>query len=132
MANYIVAADISDKVISAFSATLTTPWDYLTEGDNELNDLAQTLGVDADDIEITPLHYKAKRFVIAFVCMRVCQDKAGVNAIDEANDKYYAKFEMYRKEVAQLRTEITAGMLTDEEPGEIDRGGVGTGILLRG
>lgn len=130
MAHYIAVADIPDKVITAFP--LETPIDYLQEADDELNDVAEKMGVDADDIETSPLHYKAKRYLICYVCMRVCQDKAGVNAVDSTNDKYYAKYDMYQKEVARLRPELTAGVLTSEEPSELDRGGIGTGILVRG
>jgi hypothetical protein len=126
--SYIAAGDVTDKVLNQFDLS-----SYITESDSELDDLAEELGVrDATDIEDSPLHYKAKRFLIAFVCMRVAQDNMGVNNVEVPEvEKYVIKYNVYRKEYSKLKGEITAPMLTGDVDEMRDRAGVGTGILFR-
>lgn len=127
--SYLKEADITDTVLSKHTLT-----GYITESDSELDDVAETLGVrDPTDIETSPLHYKIKRYLICFVCMRVAQDKMGVNNVDLPEiEKYTIKYNVYRKELAKLRTQITAPMLTGDVDEMRDRAGVQTGILFRG
>lgn len=124
----IVAADITDGVISQF--TLTS---YLTEADNELYDLAESFGVyDTDDIETDPLHYKVKRYLVAFVCMRVAQDKSGVNNTETPDiEKYRIKYLDYKREVDKLRSQISQPMITGNVDQIKDRA-IGFGSIFRG
>ena len=128
--HYISSSDVTDKVVSAFDVAAALEG-YYTETDNEVNDLAEKLGItDADDIA-TPLHHKLKRFAVTFFCMRVCQDKAGVNNVDMMGDKYAAKYDIYRKENAALRTEVTYEMFVGDVEDAGDRSSTGTAIILR-
>ena len=129
MSTYITASDISDTIASGFN--LSSPYDYLTETDNEVNDLAEQLGVSTDSIS-TPLHYKIKRYAIVFCVMRLCQDKMGKNNPDLPEiEKYKIKYDQYAKELTQLRQEITYEMYTGEVDEIRDRAAV-SGTLYRG
>jgi hypothetical protein len=64
--------------------------------------------------------------------MRLCQDKMGTNNIDLPElEKYNIKYQMYRKELAQLKDLITYEMITGNINALRDRA-VQTGIIFRG
>ena len=117
MATYIKTEDITDKVVNVFD--LISPTDYLAEADQEVIDLAARNGVfDADDIATESGHvksHKVLRYAVVFLCMRVCQDKMGVNNTDLPIEieKYAVKYNMYMKELKMLDGQITKEMITD-------------------
>ena len=122
MSHYIQFSDITDNVIKGFGDTgLLQPYDYYTEADNEINDLAVQNGIMPTQIS-TPLHYKLKRYGVVHLCMRVAQDNMGVNNVEMSPDmdKYTLKFAQYRKELADLRTQIRANMFVVERPEQED------------
>jgi len=106
--SYINISDIKANVAQGFALQ-----DYILEADEEIDDLAETLGVrDIDDIQI-PLHYKIKRYGIVFILMRLCQDKLGANDTGiDATEKYAIQYGMYKKELAGLKDEINIEMIT--------------------
>ncbi len=126
--SYITSADISDKVVEQHTLT-----DYLTEADNELIDLAEQLGVtDSTSIETAPLHFKVKRYLISYVCMRVCEDNQGLNNNDIPEmDKYAVKYKQYRKTCDGLRPQISREMITGDVDEARDRAGTSSGVLYR-
>lgn len=113
MADYIKVEDIKDKVVNVFALD-----DYLVETDQEVIDLAARNGVfDADDIATEDGHvksHKVLRYAVVFLCMRVCQDKTGVNNTDlpVEIEKYAVKFKMYKDELKMLDGQITKEMIT--------------------
>lgn len=125
----ISAGDISDKVLAQHTLTA-----YLTEADNELYDLAEQLGViDSASIEIAPLHFKVKRYLIAYVCMRVCEDNQGLNNNDIPEmDKYAVKYKQYKGTCDRLRPQISREMILGTVDEQRDRAGVSSGVLYRG
>lgn len=112
MATYISQADIKDNIVTGFDLDAEG---YLDETDTEIVDLAEQFGIDSDDIENTPLHYKVKRYAVVFCLMRFCQDKAGTNNTDLPElEKYIIKYKSYEKEYDKLRGQISYSMLTGQ------------------
>ncbi len=103
---YITASDIKSNVITGFDLT-----EYLDETDQEVNDMAEKLGVSITDI-VTPLHYKIKRYAITFLLTRLCQDKIGTASSDVQVDKYRDLYDLYSKELASLKPQLTYQMYT--------------------
>ena len=125
--SYLTADDVTAAIAVGFDLE-----PYINEADSEIDDVAQRLGVDVDDIETEPLHYKIKRYGIAFILKRLCQDKSGTNNVDVAdNEKYYNLYDMYRKEVESLRPQLSAEMYTGCINEIRDRATV-SGTLYRG
>lgn len=106
--------------------------EYLEETDNEINDLAEELGVrDTDNIETDPLHYKIKRYGVVFCLMRLCQDKMGTNNVELPElEKYTVLYNMYSKELNKLRSEISVEMFTGQV-NEIRDRAINTGWIFR-
>lgn len=105
--SYISTGDIKSNLAQGFALQ-----DYILEADAEIEDLAEALGVRDTASIVTPLHNKVKRYGVVFILMRLCQDKMGSNdpTID-VMEKYLVQYNMYRKELAALRSEITYEMI---------------------
>ena len=129
MATYLTYDDIKANIAKGFQLE-----PYLEEADNEIIDLAESLGVrDSSDIENNPLHYKIKRFGIVFCLMRLCQDKIGTNNVQVADlEKYVVNYNMYRKELQELRGQISIEMVTGHVNEIRDRANIMTGTIFRG
>lgn len=127
MAN-LTTADITDKVIAQHTLTA-----YLTEADSELADIAESYGItDSDDIEVAPMHFKVKRYMVAYVCMRVCEDNIGLNNVAIPDlDKYMVKYKQYKAACDRLRVQISEEMLLGTVDEARDRAGVSSGTLYR-
>lgn len=109
--SYIAVSDIKSNLAQGFALQ-----DYILEADEEINDLAEALGVrDITKIETDPLHHKLKRLGVVFIMMRLCQDKLGTNdpTIDFM-EKYLVQYNLYKKELASLKSEINYEMITGE------------------
>lgn len=104
---YLDATDIRSNLVNGFDIT-----DYLVEAENEVNDVAQRLGVRDTTSIVQPLHYKIKRYAIVFVLMRLAQDKIGTNQPDIQLEKYRDLYAMYKEELKELYSQITYEMLT--------------------
>jgi len=137
-AHYIERADITDNVIKIFIDKDEDSLDgYFEETDNYLEDIAQLLGVPTEDIavdgtgQVTP--FIVKRFCIVFLCMRVCQDKASTNNVETSPelDKYYVKYDLYKKELVELRKELTPEVLIANVNSIADRASEQTSYLFR-
>jgi HPt (histidine-containing phosphotransfer) domain-containing protein len=113
---YITAADIKSNLTTGFDLT-----EYLDEVENEIIDLAQKLGVRSTTDIASPLHYKVKRYGVVFVLMRLAQDKLGTNLPDVSLDKYDRLYQMYKKEIDDLKSQITREMITNNIDEIIDR-----------
>ena len=126
--SYIQTADVTASIAIGFDLE-----PYIEEADSEIDDLAERLGVrDTADIETNPLHYKIKRYAIAYILMRLCQDKAGTNNVDAIeSDKYAALYSMYRQEVETARPQISVEMYTGTVNSTRDRA-TSSGALYRG
>jgi len=137
--HYIARADITDNVIRAFiTASAASLDDYLEEADNFLEDLAQQLNVATASISTTGTPARVdvwvvKRLLIAYVCMRVAQDKAGTNNVETSPDldKYYVKYDVYEKEVVKLKKQVTPEVLQDTVNDIGDRAQDQTSYLFR-
>jgi hypothetical protein len=105
--SYITTGDIKSNLAQGFALQ-----DYILEADAEIEDLAEALGVRDTAFIVTPLHNKVKRYGVVFILMRLCQDKMGSNdpTID-VMEKYLVQYNMYKKELAALRSEITYEMI---------------------
>jgi len=108
---YFTADDIKDNVLGEFVTADDN--EYLLEGDLEVIDQAERLGIrNTDQIE-APLHYKFKRYGIAFICRRIAQDKMGTNNVELAEiEKYSVKYEVYSREEDRLRQQLSYEMIT--------------------
>lgn len=109
--SYISVSDIKSSLAQGFALQ-----DYILEADEEINDLAEALGVrDTSQIYTTPIHHKIKRFGIVFILMRLCQDKMGSNdpTID-LMEKYMVQYNIYKKELLGLKSEINREMITGQ------------------
>jgi hypothetical protein len=106
---------------------------YLDECDSAIIDLAEELGIrTVTDIETNPLHFQVKNYGINYILMRVCEDRMGACQTDTIQfDKYYQLSEFYRKRVADLRSRISAEMITGNVSQIRDRS-IMSGMLFRG
>ncbi len=68
-------------------------------------------GVLVNDISL-PLHYKIKRYGIAYLLKRLAQDKIGTNQPDVTLEKYKDMYELYSTEVKELFPQLTYQMFT--------------------
>lgn len=125
--SYISSDDILDTIVTGLDLS-----PYLAEVKLEIEDLAEQKGV-RDTTQISdPIHYKLKRYGICYVIMRVCQDKLGLNDVSIPElEKYKIKYDMYKKEIAELRDLITYEMITGTIGAIRDRV-VNTGLIFRG
>lgn len=106
--SYISTGDIKSNLAQGFALQ-----DYILEADAEIEDLAETLGVRDTSSIASPLHNKVKRYGVVFILMRLCQDKMGANNPEiDVMEKYLIQYNMYKKELAALRSEITYEMIT--------------------
>lgn len=126
--SYISTSDVTANVAIGFDLE-----PYLLEADGEINDLAEKVGIrDTTDIEANPLHYKIKRFGIAYILMRLCQDKSGTNNVEQIDlEKYLTLYNVYRKEVEALRPQISIEMFSGAVDEIRDRA-LNSGTLFRG
>lgn len=125
--SYLQSEDITANVATGFDLE-----PYLIEADGEINDQAEKLGVrTTSDIETNPLHYKIKRYGVAYVLLRVTQDKIGTNNPEISDqDKYLSLYEVYRRELESLRPQLSYEMFTGQIDEIRDRAN-STGILYR-
>lgn len=125
---YITADDVTATIANGFQLQ-----QYINESNAECQDVAERLGVrDIDDIEVNPVHYKIKRYGVAYLLMRLCQDKAGSNNVDIAeNEKYLNLYTMYRREVESLRPQLSAEMFLGDISSIAERATV-SGTLYHG
>ena len=123
----ISRSDIKDTIIGQFDLA-----DYLTETNDAVIDLAESLGVCEDCIDDDPIHNTIKRYAIAYCLMRLCQDKMGTNSTDmPEQDRYFVKYNIYKNEAEQLRKHITYEMMTGNVQDIRDRAIV-SGTMYRG
>ena len=123
--SYISVSDIKSNIAQGFALQ-----DYILECDEEINDLAESLGIASTDIDVAPLHYKIKRYGVAFILMRLCQDKMGSNDVNLDMEKYLIQYNVYKKELAALKGEISQEMFTGRVNSMNDRS-VFSGIIYR-
>lgn len=127
MATYLTADDIKSNLVRGFTIA-----EYLTEGDSEIVDLAERLGVRNTDQISTPLHYKIKRYAVVFVLMRIAQDHIGSNSAEVPDmEKYVVLYNMYARELQALRSQISIEMMTGNVNEVRDRA-INTATLYRG
>jgi len=130
MSTYISVSDVTDSISEGIDLE-----PYLMEADDAIEDLAERLGVrEATDIETAPIHYKVKRYGIAYALMRMCQDriaKAQSDTIPEQN-KYSIMYGLYRRELKELDGSISAEMMTGDVQQIRDRANNMTAVLYRG
>lgn len=107
--SYITAEDIKSNLIAGFDIS-----GYIEESDQEINDVAEKLGIRSTSEIHTPIHYKIKRYAIAFVLKRLSQDKIGTNQSDISIEKYRDMFDMYSQELKDLYPQLTYQMFTGE------------------
>jgi hypothetical protein len=107
--SYISTSDIKDNITDGVNLQ-----DYILRADEEINDLAQSLGIyDTDDIETNPLHYKIRCYGEAFIIKNVCKNLMGKNDVQISDMETYAvKYNIYMKELAALKSEISQEMFT--------------------
>jgi len=104
--SYITTEDIKANLIAGFDIS-----GYIEEAGQEIEDVAQRLGVSVNDISL-PLHYKIKRYGIAYLLKRLAQDKIGTNQPDVTLEKYKDMYELYSTEVKELFPQLTYQMFT--------------------
>jgi len=98
-----------------------------TRLDPEIQDLAQKVGLySTDQITLVPatskLHYGIMRWAEKWMCKTICMDYMGQNNVEMANaDKYLIKYEVYRREEAQYRKEVTKEMFLNTVIRNTDR-----------
>lgn len=120
---YITADMLSANVSDKFDVST-----YIEEANEEIEDLAQRLGVaDTTDIS-SPLHHKVKRYGICYALLRLSQDKIGTNTPDIALEKYTKLYELYQEELDRLNKQITKQMITNDVDEIVDR--IGGGYML--
>lgn len=125
MADYIAFTDIRDrKMQEHMNANVFDVNQYLSMVNDEINDLAEELGVrDTTDIETSPLHYKIKRYAIYTFTRFVCEDMIGFNQLSLAEqDGYRVKLEITNQRLEDLKPQITVSMMTGDVNEVADRG----------
>jgi len=129
--DYISSSDITDKVLDGLATEA-----YVAEGNDAIEDLAEVKGIrSTSDIGdgAGAVHNRVKRYGVAYCCMRIAQDHMAVNNVDVPElEKYVIKYNIYRKEVAQLKTEISREMILDDVDEMRDRATMRSGVIFRG
>lgn len=105
--SYITLDDFKANLISGFDIL-----GYIVEADEEIIDVCQKLGVRDLSLIKLPICYKLRRYGVAFVLMRLAQDKIGTNQADLSLEKYQMLFDMYKAELKDLYSQITYEMIT--------------------
>lgn len=133
---YITDDDITDAVVKAFLLVGGELDAYHTETDAWFVEFAARKGVsssssiDVDDNGAVE-NFTIKRLLIAYFCMRVCEDKAGKNNVDISEaEKYVYKAEHFAKRVKDLSGLVTYSLITGTEAERADY--VGTAYSMRG
>ena len=124
---YLVYADITDEVVLAFGQTEVET--YFAEVDDEINDIAEQLGVGSSNIDTDyndtgRIHYKIRRYGIHYLSYRLLFDKAGVNNVEISPidvEKYYVKAAEHKKQADMIKGELTDAMFTDDVSNQSDR-----------
>jgi hypothetical protein len=129
MSTYLEISDIKDAVIRGQDIET-----YMSEADEAIEDLAERLEVPASDIEIAPLHYKVRRYGVAYVLMRFCQDRISAASADQPpeQNKYAILYGMYKRELKDLDGEISYEMVAGSVNRLRDRANLGTATIFRG
>lgn len=113
MAHYINSLDVTDEALKSLVNE-----DYLKRADTDLRNLARMRGVDVEDIETSPLDPILVDLCIAYLCKRICMDKAGINPQAYANgaefDIYAYKLKVYSQRVKELEAMVTVELLTGD------------------
>jgi hypothetical protein len=118
---YILTSDITDSQLkdAALSALLSAK---VTACDTALNDLAERMGVDSDDIETSPLHYMVKRWCVSWVCAELFFDLMGKNKTDSMEqDIYFQKYKEHQTRLSDTENKINYEMLTGTVISNADR-----------
>jgi hypothetical protein len=127
MADYLVAADITDEITTGFTTKIAA---IIVRSTLECNNLAREFDVDDTDIE-TPLDYAVKEWLISWVMKTFCEELTGKTGLDiTSEERYFFKWKMYSTKEKDLRAKVTAEMFIDEVE-DIGDAGYQTGILYR-
>lgn len=129
MSKYLEISDVKDNISTGQDLE-----PYLAEADEAIEDLAERLGAEIDDIKTTPLHYKVRRYGIAYALMRFSQDRISAAQIDQPPDgnKYMILYSMYKRELKDLDGNISVEMVTGDVDELRDRANHGTCVIFRG
>lgn len=129
MSTYIQLSDVKDGIVQGIDIE-----PYLREADEAIEDLAERLGATVADIETDPLHYKIRRYGIAYALMRVCQDRISAAQVDTPPDqnKYSILYGLYKRELKDLDGEISIEMVTGTVNEIRDRANLTTAVIFRG
>jgi len=128
---YIQTTDITDMILNetGLSTVLSAKVDA---SDDAVEDLAESKGVEVDDIETDPVHYLVKRYAIAWVGMELCFDALGKNNVEIADvEKYHIKYRHYKEMVKEFAERITSSMLNGSTSRQMDRANTISGVLFR-
>ena len=128
--SYLELTDVTDSISRGVDMQ-----PYLLEGDDAIVDLAERLGVrDPDDIESDPLHYKVRRYGVAWAMSRFCQDRIGASSpeVSPETNKYFVMYGVYKREVQDLETGISYEMMSGTVSAIRDRANHVSVTLFRG
>ena len=127
MADYIVAADITDEITTGFTTKIAA---IIVRSTPECNNLAREFDLETTDI-VTPIDYSIKEWLIAWVMKTFCEELTGKTGLDiTEQERYYFKYKIYDKKEKDLRAKVTGEMFTDTVTESADVG-YNTGILYR-
>jgi hypothetical protein len=110
--SYIVATDITDKVVQAFIAkTDARMVRWMAATDAALESLGKQRGIQPASISAT-LDFIVSQWCCAMYCFFVCRDNMSSNPdVTIEQDKYAEKADFYRSEADRLAQFITREML---------------------
>jgi len=105
---YINVNDVKASIATGFN--LQT---YIDEANDAVDDLAEEHGLYDKTLLKQPLPWRVKRYAVVYALMRLCQDKIGSNNLDSIeSEKYAVLYGVYRKELQEIRGDISYEMLT--------------------
>ena len=118
--NYI---DISDFTNVTFNKTSEqVRQHYIDVANEEIEDLANRVGITDISLIIIPIHYKIKQYAINFTYSLFSQDLIGANSVDIGEvDVYKDMFERSQYLINQLITDISIEMFTGDVKERSDR-----------
>ena len=93
--------------------------DDITAGNERLYQIAKSLGLADDDIDVNEASTTLLDFVRAVACARRARLKAGRQPYGEP-DAYFSKAKLYQDEITRLAREITVADFTGDEPTAYD------------
>jgi hypothetical protein len=124
-ANYITSGDLTDSILTGISTAA-----YVVRANDAIENLAREFGVSVANI-VTPIDHNIKLWGVYWLMKELLRDKAYMNDLEGAGDKYTAKYQMYYDECNRMQRKLNKEMFIGTATDAITASAT-SGVMLRG